>query len=189
MKKSKFTLLFCVLFVAGLVSACSATAPVTANPPPATPAVMATSQPISQPAATATNPQSAVQAGGSSACGLLTTDQVGATLGKTGVTAAASGMGSLPGCTYTAGNLSLELDVTPNTKSLDPIKASLGAKAQTVSGLGEDAFINVNTSSLDVLKGNNDYGFFLTDSNGTLTDQQKTDMEKALAQQLLSNLH
>ena len=179
MKTPKLTLFLPALLVAGMLLACNASAAATANPGAANPA----------PAATSASSQASVAQAAVDGCSLLTKDQVAAVLGKPVDQAAGNGVGTLVGCEYKAGSLDFQVAVTQHVQSLDSMKSLLGTSAQAVPGLGDQALVNVNSNTLVVLKGGTEYDFMLTDSSASLSDAQMLADQKALAQQLLSNLH
>ena len=129
------------------------------------------------------------------ACTVLTKDDVSKVLGTPVETAVSSGLGGV--CTYTstAANLKIDFTIAGHTGGIQAMKtqlARLGDLALVVPGLGDQAFYNTTPdvgSPLFLLKGDAEYLFDMSDTNYQPLDPaviQAT--EKALAEQLLSNL-
>jgi hypothetical protein len=151
----------------------------------ATPASASTDAPA---AAVAT--QADVAASNADACTLLTQADVAKVLGSAVDSAEASGLGGT--CTYKAGNTRIDLSLshTGGKKAMEQTQASLGDMALAVPGLGDLAFYNTNSASaLFVLKGDAEYMFSMSDMTYQPMDMSYVQTtEKALAEQLLSNL-
>jgi hypothetical protein len=129
------------------------------------------------------------------ACTVLTQDAVSKVLGTTVDTAVSSGLGGV--CTYTSASASLKIDFTiaghtGGAKAMDTQLARLGDLALVIPGLGDQAFYNTNPdagSPLFLLKGDAEYLFSMSDLNYQPLDPSVIQAtEKALAEQLLSNL-
>jgi hypothetical protein len=191
MKKSKLFLFVALLLGASLLAACGQTAAPTVNPAPATVApVAATVAPV--PATVAPAAANNSNPSGPDACTLLTKDDVSKVLGTPVDTATGSGLGGV--CTYTAKNLKIDFTVAGHTggaKAMATNLARLGNLALVVTGLGDQAFYNTNSANmLAVLKGDSEYLFNMSDLNYQPLDPAVVQAtEKALAVQLLSNLH
>jgi hypothetical protein len=128
------------------------------------------------------------------ACNLLKKDDVSKVLGTPVDSAVASGLGGV--CTYTSKNLSIEFAIAGHTggaKAMATQLQRLGDLAQVVPGLGDQAFYNTNSavaSPLFLLKGDAEYLFSMSDTTYQPLDPAMVQAtEKALAEQLLINLH
>jgi predicted small secreted protein len=201
MKKSKLFLLVALLLGASLLVACGQTAAPAGNPVQAAVApVQATVAPVAATVAPVTavaanNSQSSganSNPSGPDACTLLTKDDVSKVLGAPVDTATGSGLGGV--CTYTSKNLKIDFTVAGHTggaKAMATTLARLGDIALVVPGLGDQAFYNTDSANgLFVLKGDAEYLFNMSDVTYQPLDPNVVQAtEKALAVQLLSNLH
>jgi len=122
------------------------------------------------------------------ACTILTQADVAKALGLTVDTAVESGLGGV--CTYTTTDLTIDLTVshTGGIKYGQETLAKLGDLALVVPGLGDQAFINTNVNTLFVLKGDGAYLISVSDSSYKLTTEDLQALEKAIGEQLISNL-
>ena len=127
------------------------------------------------------------------ACTVLTKDEVSKVLGTPVDTAISAGLGGV--CTFTSKNLKIDFTIAGHTGGMQAMKtqlARLGDLALVVPGLGDQAFYNTNPdigSPLFLLKGDAEYLFNMSDTTYQPLDPTVVQAtEKALAEQLLSNL-
>ena len=184
MNKSSTFLVLTTLLGAGLLAACGQAATPNAN---------SGSPGVSQPAAA--SPKSTVAGSSSSktdACALLTKEEVGKVLGETVETVTPKGLGGV--CTYDTANLSFDLTVfhTGGTEYLKTTRAKLGDLALDVPGLGDEAFYNTNSFVNTLFLRMGDAAYLLDvmnkPSGNEISPEAVRAMEKALAEQLVSNL-
>jgi len=183
--KRSLSIFSALIVVAILVTACS--------PTQATPAVNTVSPLDQQP--TNQGPIQVTSTVGSSsnsadACTLLTKEDVSKVIGLPVLTAEASGLGGV--CTYKTDKLGIDftLSHTGGIKAMNTTLTNLGDLALVVPGLGDLAFYNTNSANaLFVLKGDAEYLFSMSDLTFQPLDPSYVQTtEKALAEQLLSNL-
>jgi hypothetical protein len=192
LRARRLGMLIAVSSIVFLAAACGSSvtpsAPVAASGNvPATGAPVAVATQVATPAIPASNYPDA--------CTVLTQDAVSKVLGTTVDTAVSSGLGGV--CTYTSKAASLKIDFTiaghtGGAKAMNTQLARLGDLALVVPGLGDQAFYNTNPdvgSPLFLLKGDAEYLFSMSDVNYQPLDPAMVQAtEKALAEQLLSNL-
>jgi hypothetical protein len=171
------------IFVAtSLLAACGQTSQPTTNPaPPAVsaPAAVATDNPNPAPASSSTKVD---------ACLLLTKDDVNQVLGQPVDAGVSKGLGGV--CTYTTKDASIDLTVTHSggAKYLEGIKATVGDTIFVVTGVGDEAYYNTNSSTLVFRKADAAYLISYADLSHSLTDEDKQAKQKALAVQMLTHL-
>jgi hypothetical protein len=172
MKKSSMFLVLTTLLGASLLAACGQAATPNANS-----GASADSQPA------AASPKSTVAGSSSSktdACTFLSKEVTPKGLGGD--------------CLYDTANLSFELTVvhTGAAEYLKTTRAKLGDLALDVPGLGDDAFYNTNSFVNTLFLGVGDAGYLLNVANKPSSNEISPEavraMEKALAEQLVSNL-
>lgn len=183
--KNQGTFLFVALVLAGsLLAACGQ-----ASAPSAIPSASSDASPATvtaNPSDLNPSPQEA------DACSLLTKDSVGKVLGETVEDATPKGLGGV--CSYTTKTLSVDLTVVTSggTAYLQQTQAKIGDLALVVPGLGDEAFYNTNSfvNTLFVRKGDAVYLIDVMNqpSSQELSPEDVRAKEKALAEQLLSNL-
>jgi Protein of unknown function (DUF3558) len=185
MKKPMTFLFVTTLLGASLLAACGQAATPSAN----------SSAPADAQLATA-SPKSTVASSSSSkvdACTLLSKDEVGKVLGETVGASESKGLGGV--CSYTTANLTFELTVshTGGTDYLKTTRAKLGDLALDVPGLGDEAFYNTNSivNTLFVRVGDAAYLLDVMNNPGVQgpSPEALRAMEKALGEQLVTNLH
>lgn len=166
-----------ISIIAILVSACGGSAAKLPAEAPA--AVPTTASAANSPASSNSNTQNA--------CDLLSKDDVGKILGQDVVDAVESGMGGV--CTFTTKDLTFILTVssTGGIKFMPETLAKLGDVAQVVTGLGDQAFYNLDSNTLFALKGDAVFLFNLHNSNYQYPEDGQA-IQKTLAEQLISNL-
>jgi hypothetical protein len=181
MKKTTPFLFVVLLLGASLLAACGQTGT------PGTGAVVPAATDSSQSSGSNSIPSS------SDACSLVPKDAVSQVLGQAVVAVTPKGLGG--DCLYTAASLSFELTffTSGGTQYMQDTRAKLGDLALDVPGLGDEAFYNTNSfvNTLMVRKGD---AVYLVDVMNAPSSQELSPdgvraMEKALAEQLLSNLH
>jgi hypothetical protein len=184
MNKSATLLVLTSLLGAGLLAACGQAATPNANS-----GASADSQPA------AASPKSTDAGSNSSktdACAFLSKEEVGKVLGETVETVTPKGLGG--DCLYDTANLSFDLTVvhTGAAEYLKTTRAKLGDLALDVPGLGDDAFYNTNSIVNTLFLGVGDAGYLLNVANKPSSNEISPEavraMEKALAEQLVSNL-
>jgi len=183
--KNQGTLLFVGLLLSGsLLAACGLAATPNAGPSASSDVSLATTTP--NPSDLNPSPPR------SDACSLLTKDDVGRILGQAVEDATAKGLGGV--CSYKTKSLSLDLTVfaSGGTAYLQQTQAKIGDLALVVPGLGDEAFYNTNSfvNTLFVRKGDAAYLIDVINqpSSQELSPEDVRAKEKALAEQLLSNL-
>jgi hypothetical protein len=172
-----------IIVATSLLAACGqASQPTTNTAPPA----------VSAPAAImpeSPNPTPAIpNAKGPDACTFLTKEDVSQVLGVTVDAGTLTGLGGV--CTYTTKDASIDLTVTHTggAKYLEGIKATVGDTIFVVTGVGDEAYYNTNSSTLVFRKGDAAYLISYADLSHSLTDEDKQAKQKALAVQMLTHL-
>ena len=143
----------------------------------------ALSQPT--PLATATSKSSSKSA--IDACVLLTKDDVNQVLGQAFEPLAGTGQYDICAYTFQLARIDLTITHTGGTRSMAITRTRLAEMALDVPGLGDEAFYNVNSSTLFVRKGDAMYVMSYLDS--MVTQEDKIAKEKVLAGLLLGRLN
>lgn len=183
--KKNFSIFSSLIVIVILISACSSSKATpsgeNASPVDQKPLVQET---------TPASPTSDSSYNTADACTLLPKDDVSKVLGLTIITAESSGLGGV--CSYKTTNLGIDFTVSHSggIKAMNTTMTNLGDLALIVPGLGDLAFYNTNSANaLFVLKGDAEFLFGMSDLNYQLLDPAFVQaIEKALAEQLLSNL-
>jgi hypothetical protein len=166
-----------VLGIALLASACGGAVAKPANAAPST----------APAAAKEATPPASSKSAAADACALLSKDAVGKVLGQDVVDATGKGLGGV--CTYTTKDLTVNLTVssTGGIKFMSETLTQLGNLALVVPGLGDQAYFNLNSNTLFVLKGDAVYLFNINNSSYQYPEDGQA-KQKALAEELLKSL-
>jgi hypothetical protein len=200
MKKIMMIHIATILLGASLLAACGQVALQNVNP-----TVPAVSAPVSAPTvapvatanqsattvnkptphATATSKSSSTSS--TDACVLLTNADVNKVLGHTFVPVAGNGQDGMCRYNFQLTSVDLTITLTEGTRVMKTNRTRLADMALNVSGLGDEAFFNINSSTLFVRKGEALYMISYLDS--MVTQDDKVAKVSTLAKLLLSRLN
>jgi hypothetical protein len=190
LKKIMMIQIAAILLGASLLAGCAQAAVPNANP-----TVPAVSAPVSAPtvaplatvAALATPTSKPSTASSSNACTLLTNADVNKVLGHTFEPVAGNGQYGLCAYTFQLSRVDLTITNTGGTQYMKINRTQLAEMALDVPGLGDEAFFNVNSSTLFVRKG--DAMYLLSYLDSMVTQDDKIAKDTILAGLLLSRLN
>lgn len=145
----------------------------------------AVSAPTVAPLATAPSKSSSTSS--TDACFLLTNADVNKVLGHTFEPVTGNGKYGVCAYTFQLSRVDLTISNTGGTSSMKITRTRLAEMALDVPRLGDEAFYNVNSSTLFVRKGDAEYALSYLDS--MVTQEDKIAKEKVLAGLLLGRLN